>query len=251
MLWWSGKIISFALKAPLFYILHKLSFDIECEWKELLHKFNPNERKMHLVYWTLLNILGSQITVRDSFIQLPISTLSWANMEQNANNNPPDPPYSCSVEGLGIDTTAALLVCSQLPGGSIREDWHGVSITLTYSSLRPSLILFSCWVVSLAYCSLSCFTFQWGLPCCTFRCILSEESYSFLMKGFDMHMKAWVENEAGLLWVCIPATLKRCGCKHKETHLYPVNTVLHVIHLAIVGYVQVRHTISLTILWWD
>lgn len=72
-----------------------------------------------------------------------------------------------------------LLVLSQLPVGSIRVDWHRVSITLTRGSLGPSLILFSCWAVSLAYCTLPHFTFQWGIPCCNFRCIFLRGTFIF------------------------------------------------------------------------
>lgn len=72
---------------------------------------------------------------------------------------------------LQAGRTEALLVLSQLPVGSIRVDWHRVSITLVRDSLRPSLVLFSCCAASLAFCSFRHFTFQWGLPCCIFRCI--------------------------------------------------------------------------------
>lgn len=100
---------------------------------------------------------------------------------------------------LRADRAKELLVLSHLPVGSIRVDWHRVNIMLTGDSLRPSLILFSCCAVSLAYCSLPCCTFQWGLPCCIFRYIFLSEKHSFLMKSFDTHMKVWIENETGLL----------------------------------------------------
>lgn len=96
-------------------------------------------------------------------------------------------------EMLWADWTEALLVLSHVPVGSIRVVWHRVSITLTHSSLRPSLISFSCRAVSLAYCSF----------------MLHISMRSTLMKSFDMHMKAWMENEAGP-WQSIVLGLHTC-----------------------------------------
>lgn len=70
--------------------------------------------------------------------------------------------------------TEAFLGLSRLPVGSIRVDWHRVSIMLTRDSLRPSLGLFSCRAASQALCSFRHFTFQWGLPCCIFRSMFWE-----------------------------------------------------------------------------
>ena len=109
-----------------------------------------------------------------------------------------------------VHRTEALLVLSQLPLGSIRVDWHRVCIVLTHASLRSSLILFSCQVVSLAYCSPACFTFQWGIPCCIFLCMYLRENYSFLMKRFDRHMKAmdasWSWAATGPSQPCVRST---------------------------------------------